>query len=658
MKKRLPLLPYLEGKELQLSTSSRLDWVESSFEKQGGVDQVSQEFLGVSVRRRTIGLFFLTMVVVVGSVFAKTAYLQTVQGALMASKAESNKVRLVTVPAMRGVMYDRQHQLLASNAAHFSLTITPADLPRDTFARDALFTTLGTLSGQTPDQIKTFIHNPSSYEPVELMEGFSYEKAMELAVSTAAMPGVSLVANAQRSYDYHQALSLAHVIGYTGTVSQKDLVEKPDVYISKDQTGKVGIERSYDQYLRGTHGEQYVEVDAVGRVQNVIAATPAHNGDNLILSIDVALQKVAQDALQKVLDTLHRTKGVVIISRPSTGEILAMVNLPAFDGNLFAQGISTADYEKLSKDENQPLYTRAISGEYPAGSTVKPLVALAALEEGIVTPNTTVHSTGGLHIGQWFYPDWKPAGHGITNIYKAIAESVNTYFYTISGGFEDVKGLGVDRLKKYYEQLGLGKASGIDIPGESNGFVPSPDWKEKVKGEPWYIGDTYHLGIGQGDLLATPLQIHMTSAYFANGGYNVTPHVVLATESGDTKERHDLAFSRHVEGIGSQKNITVVRDALHQTVLSSTGSGRMLQSLPVSAAGKTGTAQGTVGKDPHAWFSGWAPFDKPEIAITVLVEQGEDGTLPAVQITRSILSWYFGTDGAKSRVDNSLDVKP
>ena len=289
---------------------------------------------------------------------------------------------------------------------------------------------------------------------------------------------------------------------------------------------------------------------------------------------------------------------------------------------------------------------------------MKPLVALAALEEGVATPNTTVSSNGGIRIGQWFYPDWKGGGHGITNVYKAIAESVNTYFYIVSGGFEDMKGLGVDRLKQYYERFGLGKITGIDMPGEGKGFVPNPDWKEKTKGEPWYIGDTYHLGIGQGDLSVTPLQIHMTTAYFANGGYDMTPHVVLATENGDTKERHVVVFPQHVQGIGSEKNIAVVRNALHQTVLSESGSARMLQSLPVSAAGKTGTAQWSLDKHPHVWFTGWAPFDKPEVAITVLLEEGEDPSLPAVQISRSILSWYFGTDGSKSRVDNGLDVKP
>lgn len=655
MKKRLPLLPYLEGKELRLSTSSRLDWVESSFEPQKDHDQTTQEFLGVSVRRRTVSLFFLSMVVAVGMVFAKTAYLQTVQGPLMASKAESNKVRLITIPAMRGVIYDRNHDILASNTAHFILTIVPADLPRDTVTRDAQFVALSELAQKTPDQLKTLIKNPSSYEPIMIAEGFSYEQAMKFAVLTAPMPGVSLISNARRSYDYRQALSLAHILGYTGVVSEQDLDDHPGRYLSKDQIGKTGIERTYDEVLRGKHGEQYVEVDAVGRIQHIIATTPAQNGDNLILTIDSALQKVAEDTLRTILTKLNRTKGSVIVSHPATGDILAMVSLPSFDGNLFAQGISVSEYEALSTDKNQPLFSRAVSGEYPSGSTVKPLVALAALQEQIVSPRTTVQSTGGIRIGQWFYPDWKTGGHGVTNVYKAIAESVNTYFYTVSGGFEDMKGLGVERLRSYYELFGLGAKTGIDLPGEAAGFVPSPDWKEAVIKEPWYVGDTYHMGIGQGDLRVTPLQIHMTSAYFANSGYDVVPHVVRAAESGNTKELRILPFAKHVQGVGTASNISVIRDALHQTVTSSSGSGRMLQSLPVSAAGKTGTAQWSLDKDPHVWFTGWAPFEKPEVAITVLLEEGEDEALPAVQITNTILSWYFGTDGAKSRVDKPLD---
>ncbi|MDP2656383.1 MAG: penicillin-binding protein 2 [bacterium] len=655
MKKRLPLLPFLEGKEIRLDTSSRLEWVESSFEETRDWNSHSQDFLGVSVKRRTVTLFFFFMMVCVGLVLGKTAYLQTVQGTTMAHRAESNKVRVVPIPAMRGVMYDRTHIPLATNKAFFSLTITPADLPNDSINRESLFATLAPLTEQTPDQLKVMIKNPSSYEPVVVMDGFPYSKALELSVATSSMPGISVVSNGIREYDYRQASSLAHVIGYTSTVTQRDLDAHPDIYLSKDQIGKVGVERTYDSVLRGSHGEKSVEVDALGKVQKVISTTPAVNGDSLVLSIDARLQKESQDALQLALDAIHQTKGVVIISRPHNGEILALVNIPYFDGNLFSGGISVADYDVLSNDVSHPLFDRAVSGEYPSGSTVKPMVALAALEEGIVKASTTVNSTGGIHIGQWFYPDWKTGGHGITNIYKALAESVNTYFYIISGGFGDIKGLGAEKLKTYYERFGLGKITGIDLPSEASGVVPSPDWKKEVKGEAWYVGDTYHLGIGQGDLLVTPLQIHTTSAYFANGGYNVIPHVVIGKENSQTHERENISFPQYISGVGSPESISTIRDGLHQTVIS--GSARMLQSVLVSVAGKTGTAQWSPDKNPHAWFTGWAPFDNPEIVITVLIEEGEDGTLPAVQVTRNILTWYFGHDGANSRANDAIDIQ-
>jgi penicillin-binding protein 2 len=326
---------------------------------------------------------------------------------------------------------------------------------------------------------------------------------------------------------------------------------------------------------------------------------------------------------------------------PQTGEILAMVSLPDYDPNLFANGISSEDYKKLSEDVNQPMFDRAIRGEYPSGSTIKPVIAAGALQEGIITDKTTVMSTGGLWIDKiWFFPDWSASGHGLTNVYKAIAWSVNTFFYMIGGGYEDFKGLGIDNLEKYFKIFGLGEKTGIDLNGEASGLVPDPAWKEKVKNEDWYIGDTYHVSIGQGDLLATPLQIANYTTTFVNGGKLYQPHLVKEILTNDgSKEEIKPTILR--ENFIEQKNLDIVKRAMRQTVTD--GSAAMLNSLSVAVGGKTGTAQWNTEKQPQAWFTGFAPFNNPEVVITVLIEEGGEGSKVCVPVTYDFFNWYFNT---------------
>jgi len=267
------------------------------------------------------------------------------------------------------------------------------------------------------------------------------------------------------------------------------------------------------------------------------------------------------------------------------------------------------------------------------------VLAAAALEEGIINENTSFISTGGLRIGEWFFPDWKVGGHGVTNVRKAIAESVNTFFYYIGGGYGDFVGLGIDRMVRYEKIFGLGKQTGIDIIGEAKGFLPTKDWKETIKGERWYVGDTYHAAIGQGDITVTPLQVANYTAVFANGGLLYRPHFIRQVLSSDDKIIRQVDHKPIKSNVVSSENIKIVREGMRQTVAA--GSARSLASAPVAVAGKTGTAQWSSNKPNHAWFTGFAPYDKPQIVITILIEQGGEGSSVAVPIAREVLEWYF-----------------
>jgi penicillin-binding protein 2 len=280
-----------------------------------------------------------------------------------------------------------------------------------------------------------------------------------------------------------------------------------------------------------------------------------------------------------------------------------------------------------------------VSGEFPSGSTIKPIFAAGALQEKVITEVTSFLSTGGLRIGEWFFPDWKTGGHGVIDVKKAIANSVNTFFYYIGGGYGDFKGLGVSGLVKYARLFGLGEPTGIDLPGERAGFVPTADWKEQIKKEPWYIGDTYHFAIGQGDVLVTPLQVANYTAAIANGGILYEPHLVSKILGEDNKIIEEIKPVVIRRDFIDTANLKIVRAGMRETV--TLGSARSLNALPVSVAGKTGTAQWSTKKSPHAWFIGFAPYDNPQVAIMVLVEEGVEGSTIAVPIAKDILNWYF-----------------
>ena len=623
-----------------LKDGYRLDWTE-------------QVFLPASSDKATVGQNFnfnyLPKIIFVLALFmaiilARVAWLQIIKGDYYYNLAEGNRIRIARIEANRGIIYDSSNRPLVRNVANFLLYFVPADLPENEQEKrsiiERLSQILGTLSPADIENILTAVKPKSleSYQPLFVTDNIEYNKAMLLYLESDKMPGVYLSNKTKREYNL-SSLSLSHILGYTSKINQAELDKYGSEYLPIDYIGKTGIENFWENELKGQSGKKQIEVDALGKEKKIINQLAGADGHNLVLSIDIDLQKKLEETITNALKKSKLNKACAIALDPNNGEILALVSLPSYNNNLFARGITNDEYQALVSHPDQPLFNRCTSGEYPSGSTIKPVLAAAALEEGIINENTSFISTGGLRIGEWFFPDWKVGGHGVTNVRKAIAESVNTFFYYIGGGYGDFVGLGIDRMVRYEKIFGLGKQTGIDIIGEAKGFLPTKDWKETIKGERWYVGDTYHAAIGQGDITVTPLQVANYTAVFANGGLLYRPHFIRQVLSSDDKIIRQVDHKPIKSNVVSSENIKIVREGMRQAVAA--GSARSLASAPVAVAGKTGTAQWSSNKPNHAWFTGFAPYDKPQIVITILIEQGGEGSSVAVPIAREVLEWYF-----------------
>lgn len=601
-------------------------------------------YIGLAVGDTQRAIFFGVLALMLVAVIGRAAQVQLAGYEGYTLRAEGNRSRVIRMPTERGVMYDRTGTPLVRNVPSFAATVLPADLPADAGERDRVLTRLAEIVGLERDSIEFRLTEFERYQTAELVvaEGLTHEQAVLLSIEAERSSGIELRSTTRREYlSTVTAASLSHVLGYEGRITQADLdAAPPGTYAPSDVLGKTGLERQYETPLRGVVGTRRVEVDALGRQKTIIAETPSEPGKNLVLSIDLDLQEAAQKALTDQLRLIGRKRGSVVVSNPSTGEILALVSEPSFDANQFSDGISTEDYARLSQDENRPLFPRAIGATLASGSVFKPVIAAAAIDEKIVTPATSFFSSGGLRVGIWFFPDWKAGGHGNTDLAKALAESVNTWFYIVGGGLDGREGLGVERITAYARKFGFGSATGIDLPGEGTGFLPSKEWKERTKDEVWYIGDTYHYAIGQGDLLVTPLQINMMTGVFANGGKLLRPRVVNATTTVDGAR--DTVHAEVLDNqVVSPEAIAAVRRGMRQTV--TLGSARSFDDLPFAAAAKTGTAQWSSTKSTHAWFTSFAPYDAPKIAVTVMIEEGGEGSAAAAPVAKAIMrAWWAG----------------
>lgn len=618
----------------------RRDWVEQAFTPNERGEEVIRNQLNPTLV--SIGKWVCALLLII--LGCRSFWLQVVKGAYYKDMANGNRIRLERLDAGRGMMYDRNGVPLVQNVANFLLYCIPADLPKNETERSALIDRLAALSGKfSAEEIKNQLAElkPTQleyYQPLFMADNIPYDAALKIYLESFHLPGIAISSASRRQYPL-PSLSFSHLLGYTGKINETELASN-DQYSPIDYVGKTGLEKSWENELRGVPGFKHIEVDALGKEKKIASETAAVPGNNLTLAIDAAAQKKLEEIIANELKISGRTRAAAIVMNPQNGEIVSLISLPAFDNNVFARGITTEEYSVLSNSPDHPLFNRVVSGEYPSGSTIKPVVAAAALDEHIISPNTTILSNGGLRVGQWSFPDWKAGGHGVTDVRKAIAESVNTFFYYIGGGYDNFQGLGIDKMVEYFKKFLLGTALGIDLPNEARGFVPTKEWKEATKKERWYIGDTYHVAIGQGDLIVTPLQIAAYTAFFANGGKMYEPHIVKEVKTPEGQIVKTVEPKVIAENIIQPVDIEVVREGMRQTVTE--GSARSMSALPVSSAGKTGTAQWASNKPPHAWFTGFAPYENPELVITVLIEEGEEGSRVATPVAREFFQWYFG----------------
>ena len=588
------------------------------------------------IKENVLKVFLAVIVIVLGILFFKSFQLQIIKGNYWRGLADENRIRSYPIMPLRGIIYDKNKIPLAINVAKLDLVVIPADLEKNENF-DKIIDRLSLALEKPREEIeKTIKDNTALSYPIIIEENIERGKALLLESDFNDVPEINIVKNSLRQYENGPIFS--HVLGYLGKINEEEISEKK--YLFNDYIGRTGLEKIYDEQLRGDYGEQLIEVDNTGKAQKTLAIKDAKAGKDLILSIDAELQEKIYTLMKSKLGTLSTSRAAAVAVNPQNGKILALVSLPGFDNNQFIKGLSSKEFDEIFNNKNEPLFNRAISGLYPPGSTIKPILASGALTEEIISPDKQINCPGYLNLIDkfssniiWTHRDWK--AHGPISMIKAIAESCDVYFYTIGGGYGDIKGLGIERIKKYLELFGLGKISGIDLIGEKPGFIPDSSWKEEAKKEKWYIGDTYNASIGQGDILASPLQIAMATAIIANNGILFRPQLI--------QEKEPEIINKDII---KKEILEIVRKGMREAVVS--GSARYLSDLIVNAAGKTGTAETAKNKAPHSWFTVFAPYENPEIVITILIENGGEGSTTAVPIAKEALNWYF-----RNKVQNS-----
>jgi penicillin-binding protein 2 len=620
-----------------------------------------------ATNRRPLMVFGLLGAIALGVLVLRLFSLQVLAGNYNLALANGNRIRERVARAPRGMIYDRTHAVLARNQASFDITVVPELLPQDAGARQREYAKVGGILGVNAADIgakaeaacRTQPRPECMGNPVPqlVLAGVDRDKALLVDQSSGALPGFALDVNPIREYQDQNLLSV--FLGYTGRVNEAEIKSDPS-YGPTDLIGKLGIEKQYEGVLRGVNGGDRTEVDATGRPIRVLASRDPVPGNNLVLSVDMGLEKEMAQAIQKQMAASNATRAVGVAVNPKTGEVLAAVSLPTYDNNAFSRGISQADYAKLTADPGQPLFNKVTSGAYPSGSIIKPLGASAALQEGIVTPSTTVDDTGQLDVVNpydnsihYIYKGWEHSGLGVVNLFSAIARSSDIYFYTIAGGFTNFTHyLGVQKLTSYYQKFGLGARTGVDLPSETAGRVPTPEWKKQFSGLPWYTGDTYNIAVGQGDILVSPIQMAMAVSAIANGGSLLEPHFLDKVEDGTGVVVQSVQPKVVRRDFIAPANLALVRQGMRSAVHDPGGTACcfMDRDVPVAVAGKTGSAETDPANNvpPHSWFEAFAPYDDPQIVTVVLLEKAGEGAQYAVPATRETLQWYF-TQGAGAK---------
>lgn len=557
-------------------------------------------------------------------------HLQIMQGNEMRQQSEMNRIRIKKVLAPRGIMFDKMGKILADTRPSFNLYITPEDIKDFNQTVDGLSSLMGIDREEIIEKLKAASNFPSSF-PVKIKDDVSMDELAKVEANRVYLPGVSIQIEPKRNYPYGKMM--AHTLGYVSEISGEELKqEKYRTYSPGDYIGKYGLERMYESYLRGIDGEKRVEVDAMGREVRTLEMKDPIPGNNMYLNINLDVQMVVEKALEG-------KRGGCIALEPKTGAVIALASRPAFDPNKFASGIKKEDWQAIALDKAHPLQNRVIQGRYPPGSTFKILTALKALEDGLINANTSYGCRGGFPFGNRVFRCWKKGGHGAVNVHRGIVESCDVFFYNI--GLR----LGVDRIHSFGTSVGLGKLSGIDLPNEARGLLPSSEWKKKTYGAPWYEGETVSVAIGQGAVWLTPVQLAQLSSFVANEGITFKPQIVnkIVGPDGKTQKIFEPVVTADIKM--KKQVFKIVKEGMQGVVNEKSGTAYGSRIENVHMSGKTGTAQTTPvqGKDlgDHAWFIAFAPSEDPAVAISVLVEYGGHGSSQAAPVAKAISESLF-----------------
>ena len=577
---------------------------------------------------------------------ARFVYLQIVQHEYYTTRAEDNRISLVPIAPNRGVIVDRNGVVMARNYSAFTLEITPSKVDD----LDETIDGIGKVIEILPKDRRRFrklLEESKSFESLPIRTRLSDDEVARFAANRYLFPGVEVKARLFRQYPLGTVGS--HALGYINRINKSDLetIEKNDQqanYKGTDHIGKTGLEQKYEFALHGQTGYEEVEIDAGGRAVRSLARTAPVSGNDLTLTLDTRLQEITEKAFGD-------RRGALVAIEPSTGGILALVSTPSFDPNLFVDGIRTEDWDLLNNSPDRPMVNRALNGAYPPGSTFKPFMALGALELGKRTPGQTIFDPGFFNFGGHHFRDDKKGGHGTVDMYKSIVASCDTYYYMLAND------MGIDNIARFMGSLGLGKKTGVDIEGESEGVLPSPEWKKRRFKRPeqqkWFAGETISIGIGQGYNAYTPIQLAQAVATVANNGVMFRPHLVRYITDSRTGEKTMIEPEPLRTLPWKQQNIDFIKKSMVGVNKEGTGA-RAFAGAPYESGGKTGTAQvfSLKGADykagklkqelrDHGLFIAFAPADNPKIALAVLVENGGFGAQAAAPIARMVIDYYL-----------------
>ncbi len=590
----------------------------------------------------SIGFVLVLMAVLL----ARFLYLQAVRHDYYQTLAESNRISIVPIVPNRGLILDRNGLVLAQNHSGYTLEITPSKVND----LEATISELSTLVAITPKDRKRFrklLAERRNFETLMIRNRLSDEEVARFAAQQYRFPGVEIKARLFRDYPYGE--KTAHLIGYIGRINETDVeqLEENDLaanYRGSDYIGKVGLEQSYESELHGTTGVEQVEVDSGGRAVRMLSRTPPSSGNTLVLSIDAKLQEIAEQSYGNY-------RGALVAIDPNNGEVLAFVSKPGYDPGLFIDGIDPQSWDELNNSPDVPLNNRALRGQYPPGSTIKPFMALAGLNYNTRSPGRTISDPGYFNLpgSSHQYRDWKKGGHGSVDMFKSIVISCDTYYYGLATE------MGIDNIFNYLSRFGFGKKTGIDLEGETSGLLPSQEWKMKRYKEKWYAGDTVSVGIGQGYNLVTPMQLAHATATLANNGVAYLPHLVREVRSSRSNESRSIENKPELDLKINPAHLDLVRRAMVAVNQPGGTAAQAAAGAPYRIAGKTGTAQ-VIGMKQgekyiesqvqerhrdHAWFIAFAPADQPRIALAVLAENGGHGGSTAAPIARKVMDYYL-----------------